>query len=102
MKILERIVDGLIKQMTPSSDCPATWVTYFLLPEVVNCVKTGSKKSSSHIPPPLKQDLRQARNSVSSGQLTQKNETSGDQARGYKTFSMLNSAEYKIYPAHKC
>ena len=22
--------------------------------------------------------------------------------RGYKTFSMLNSAEHKIYPAHKC
>ena len=23
-------------------------------------------------------------------------------ARGYKTFFMLNSAEHKIYPAHKC
>ena len=23
-------------------------------------------------------------------------------ARGYKTFSMLNSAEHKIYAAHKC
>ena len=22
--------------------------------------------------------------------------------RGYKTFSMLNSAEHEIYPAHKC
>ena len=22
--------------------------------------------------------------------------------RGYKTFFMLNSAEHKIYPAHKC
>ena len=22
--------------------------------------------------------------------------------QGYKTFSMLNSAEHKIYPAHKC
>ena len=24
------------------------------------------------------------------------------QARGYKTFFMLNSAEHEIYPAHKC
>ena len=24
------------------------------------------------------------------------------QAQGYKTFSMLNSAEHKIYPANKC
>ena len=24
------------------------------------------------------------------------------QARGYKTFFVLNSAEHKIYPAHKC
>ena len=23
-------------------------------------------------------------------------------ARGYKTFSMLNSTEYEIFPAHKC
>ena len=23
-------------------------------------------------------------------------------AGGYKTFSMLNSAEHEIYPAHKC
>ena len=23
-------------------------------------------------------------------------------SRGYEAFSMLNSAEYKIYPAHKC
>ena len=22
--------------------------------------------------------------------------------RGYKTFSMLNSAEHEVYPAHKC
>ena len=22
--------------------------------------------------------------------------------QGYKTFSMLNSAEHEIYPAHKC
>ena len=22
--------------------------------------------------------------------------------QGYKTFPMLNSAEYKLYPAHKC
>ena len=27
---------------------------------------------------------------------------SKDQARGYKTFFMLSSAESKIYPAHKC
>ena len=25
-----------------------------------------------------------------------------NRARGYKTFFMLNSAETKIYPAHKC
>ena len=25
-----------------------------------------------------------------------------DHAQGYKTFFMLNSAEIKIYPAHKC
>ena len=28
--------------------------------------------------------------------------TSISQARGYKTFFMLNSAEHEIYPAHKC
>ena len=26
----------------------------------------------------------------------------GTWPRGYKTFFMLNSAEHKIYPAHKC
>ena len=25
-----------------------------------------------------------------------------DRPRGYKTCSMLNSAEHEIYPAHKC
>ena len=25
-----------------------------------------------------------------------------DRPRGYKTFTMLNSAEHQIYPAHKC
>ena len=25
-----------------------------------------------------------------------------NQARGYKPFSIFNSAEYEIYPAHKC
>ena len=25
-----------------------------------------------------------------------------NKARGYKTFSMFNSAEHEIYPAHKC
>ena len=24
------------------------------------------------------------------------------QARGYKAFFMLNSAEHEVYPAHKC
>ena len=26
----------------------------------------------------------------------------GSRPRGYKTFSMLNSTEHEIYPAHKC
>ena len=26
----------------------------------------------------------------------------GIRPRGYKTFSMLNSAEHEIFPAHKC
>ena len=26
----------------------------------------------------------------------------GTRARGYKTFSMLNSTEHEIFPAHKC
>ena len=25
-----------------------------------------------------------------------------NRSRGYKTFSMLNSAEHEVYPAHKC
>ena len=29
-------------------------------------------------------------------------DTQKDQARGYKTFFVLNSAEHEIYSAHKC